>query len=245
MRSSPTLLLLLCSLLTRAFCLAPGLIRRDAPSSRRVPIAQPACCAADDDDVAGPLAGPFWTELCEEAEAEADRLGLEIESVSFLKGTLSVLARGGVDELQALNQALSSFLDTAEGAPLALRRPPRRAGTATQSRSRRRASWPAETALADLPPFMLEVSSPGLSTRLSTELDFISFKGFEVNVVTSEPHKGKTSFSGPSAPPRSHGRPSQLTPKPPPLPPPHTRWNAASPDRYRSCLRRLPRRARR
>lgn len=44
---------------------------------------------------------------------EAERLGMEIESVAFKAGTLAVLARGGLDELQALNQALSGFLDSA------------------------------------------------------------------------------------------------------------------------------------
>ena len=43
---------------------------------------------------------------------------------------------------------------------------------------------------------MLEVSTPGLSCDLSTDQDFVSFKGFEVAVETSEPFKGKTAFSG-------------------------------------------------
>lgn len=47
-----------------------------------------------------------------------------------------------------------------------------------------------------IPPFMLEVSSPGLSTTLSSDQDFLTFKGFDVQVETSEPHKGKTVFTG-------------------------------------------------
>lgn len=47
-----------------------------------------------------------------------------------------------------------------------------------------------------LPSFMLEVSSPGLSSELTSELDFTAFRGFEVDVKTSEPHKGKQHFSG-------------------------------------------------
>ena len=73
-----------------------------------------ARCAAND-ELAGPLAGEFWAELWEEAEAEADRLDMEIDSIAFVQGSLRVLANGDVDQLQALNQALSSFLDTAEG----------------------------------------------------------------------------------------------------------------------------------
>ncbi|KAL1515907.1 hypothetical protein AB1Y20_002521 [Prymnesium parvum] len=121
------------------------------------------CC---EDRAAGPFSDDFWAELTEQVGVEANRLGLEVESVSFQKGTLRILATGGVDDLQSLNQAISSFLDS------------------------------EEDELESLPPFMLEVSSPGLSPSLSTDLDFISFKGFDVNVETSEAHKGKTNFSG-------------------------------------------------
>ena len=38
----------------------------------------------------------------------------------------------------------------------------------------------ADEAYEELPPFVLEVSSPGLGTQLVKDLDFVSFKGFEV-----------------------------------------------------------------
>lgn len=207
--------LLACVLVSQVACYMPG--RTDVlfrGVGRRAVLRRPAACsvsatADEEDEIAGPLAGEFWTELCEEAEAEADRLGLELESVSFKQGTLSVVASGGVDELQSLNQALSSFLDTAEGAPHAARVLPAclpdsrpiaaRCILATSSQATHAAAASAccaETALAELPPFMLEVSTPGLSTDLTTDRDFITFKGFEVNVETSEPHKGKTKFNG-------------------------------------------------
>lgn len=68
-----------------------------------------------EEDKAGPLAGEFWEQFCEEAEAEAAEYGLEVEDIAFKRGTLSVLVRGGLDELQQINSALSSFLDANEG----------------------------------------------------------------------------------------------------------------------------------
>lgn len=44
--------------------------------------------------------------------------------------------------------------------------------------------------------YVLEVSSPGISKLLSSDRDFISFKGFPITIATTEPHKGQTSWSG-------------------------------------------------
>lgn len=44
--------------------------------------------------------------------------------------------------------------------------------------------------------YILEVSSPGLSDILSSDRDFIAFKGFPVKITTSEPYKGQTHWSG-------------------------------------------------
>jgi ribosome maturation factor RimP len=44
--------------------------------------------------------------------------------------------------------------------------------------------------------YVLEVSSPGISQFLSSDREFISFKGFPVRVKTSEPYKGRTSWQG-------------------------------------------------
>lgn len=44
--------------------------------------------------------------------------------------------------------------------------------------------------------YVLEVSSPGVSKILSSDRDFISFKGFPVTVETTEPHKGETHWQG-------------------------------------------------
>ncbi|NEP47266.1 MAG: ribosome maturation factor RimP, partial [Okeania sp. SIO2H7] len=44
--------------------------------------------------------------------------------------------------------------------------------------------------------YVLEISSPGVSKILSSDRDFISFKGFPVTVETTEPHKGETHWQG-------------------------------------------------
>lgn len=44
--------------------------------------------------------------------------------------------------------------------------------------------------------YVLEVSSPGISRVLSTDREFISFKGFTVTVTMSEPHAGHKEWIG-------------------------------------------------
>ena len=44
--------------------------------------------------------------------------------------------------------------------------------------------------------YVLEVSSPGVSTILSSDRDFVSFKGFAVIVTTVEPYKKHTEWQG-------------------------------------------------
>lgn len=44
--------------------------------------------------------------------------------------------------------------------------------------------------------YILEISSPGLSRFLSTEREFLSFKGFTVIVRTSEPYQGHKEWTG-------------------------------------------------
>ena len=115
-----------------------------------------------------PLDGALWADLEAEAREEAAELGLEIAAIEFGKGRLSVVASGDVDALQALNSHISAFIDARE----------------------------ADDEVARLPPFLLEVSSPGLSCVLRSDADFAAFKGFEVEVGTTEPFKGKTEWRG-------------------------------------------------
>lgn len=44
--------------------------------------------------------------------------------------------------------------------------------------------------------YVLEISSPGISQSLTTDREFISFKGFPIIVKTSEPYKGQTQQRG-------------------------------------------------
>lgn len=44
--------------------------------------------------------------------------------------------------------------------------------------------------------YVLEISSPGISRELSTDREFISFKGFSVLVKTSEPYEGQKEWRG-------------------------------------------------
>jgi ribosome maturation factor RimP len=44
--------------------------------------------------------------------------------------------------------------------------------------------------------YVLEVSSPGISRYLTTDRDFISFKGFAVIVKTTESYKQQTQWTG-------------------------------------------------
>ncbi|NEO98987.1 MAG: ribosome maturation factor RimP [Symploca sp. SIO2E9] len=44
--------------------------------------------------------------------------------------------------------------------------------------------------------YVLEISSPGISRQLTTERDFISFKGFCVIVKTSETYQGQKQWQG-------------------------------------------------
>jgi ribosome maturation factor RimP len=44
--------------------------------------------------------------------------------------------------------------------------------------------------------YVLEVSSPGLSRSLTTDREFVTFKGFPVSISTTEPHNGQQEWSG-------------------------------------------------
>lgn len=44
--------------------------------------------------------------------------------------------------------------------------------------------------------YVLEISSPGISRQLTTDREFISFKGFSVIVKTYAPHEGKKEWQG-------------------------------------------------
>jgi ribosome maturation factor RimP len=51
---------------------------------------------------------------------------------------------------------------------------------------------------ADIIPdaYVLEISSPGISRSLTSDREFISFKGFPVVVTTVEPYAGSSAWAG-------------------------------------------------
>ncbi|MDP8965162.1 MAG: ribosome maturation factor RimP [Cyanobacteriota bacterium] len=44
--------------------------------------------------------------------------------------------------------------------------------------------------------YVLEISSPGISRQLTTDREFLSFKGFSVIVTASEPYEGHKEWRG-------------------------------------------------
>lgn len=44
--------------------------------------------------------------------------------------------------------------------------------------------------------YVLEISSPGVSRSLTTDREFISFRGFPAIISTSAPHHGQTEWTG-------------------------------------------------
>lgn len=173
MTTGPALVLL--TLLARAQCWVVG--PQQPPPARladdRAALSRPRACAAAAEELDGGALEEtsFWDDFCERTRSEAAVLGLEMRRVSYANGKLSVQASGGgVDQLQELNRLLSTFIDAREAAE--------------------------EETVSTLPPFLLEVSSPGLSGELTSDADFAAFKGFPVVVTTSEEFKSKTQWEG-------------------------------------------------
>ena len=78
-------------------------------------------------------------------QVEAEELGLTVRYLGFDDRKLMVHADGaGVDELQELNKWASAFIDSSD-----------------------------DEVLEALPPFMLEVASPGVGNLIVTDRDFV------------------------------------------------------------------------
>jgi ribosome maturation factor RimP len=116
-----------------------------------------------------------WKMLQSAANDEAAALGMTIDKISFARGKLTVLAAGGdSDALEALNRRLGDLLDEWEQGDGS-----DKAGSAQQ-----------------LPAYVLEVASPGLSDVLQSVRDFQTFKGFEVTATLSAEFKKTTVHRG-------------------------------------------------
>lgn len=114
----------------------------------------------------GPFGAELWAALSEVVDEEADELGLSVHELAFCKGKLCVLVQGA--GVDELQQINSRVSQFLD----------------------------AQEETEALPPYLLEVSSPGVSSTLQSEADFTAFKGFPVTVELSAEWKKKTRFEG-------------------------------------------------
>lgn len=118
------------------------------------------------------MAHPLIPQIIDLAAPVADSLGLEVVGAVFHTNQNPPVLRVDIRNLQQ-----DTGLDDCE-----------------------RMSRALESTLdaTDLIPdaYVLEVSSPGISRLLTTDREFISFKGFSVIITTSEPFEGQKIWSG-------------------------------------------------
>jgi ribosome maturation factor RimP len=115
---------------------------------------------------------PLIPPLTELAVPVAESLGLEMVGMVFLTNQSPPVLRVDIRNLQH-----STGLDDCEHMSRALEAALDEAGIIPDA-------------------YVLEVSSPGISRDLSSDRDFISFKGFGVMVTASEPHAGRREWVG-------------------------------------------------
>ena len=115
---------------------------------------------------------PLIPQLIDLATPIAEKLGLEVVGAVFHTNR-----RPPVLRVDIRNCSGNTGLDDCERMSLALE---------------------AQLDAMDLIPdaYVLEISSPGISRELTTDREFISFKGFSVLVTTTEPYEGHTCWRG-------------------------------------------------
>ncbi|MBK4731970.1 ribosome maturation factor RimP [Oxynema sp. CENA135] len=115
---------------------------------------------------------PLIPQIIELATPVAEQLGLEVVTAVFHTHESPPILR-----VDIRNPASDTSLDDCE-----------------------RMSKALDTLLdeSDLIPdaYILEISSPGISSELSSDRDFVAFKGFGVTVATAEPFQGHQEWSG-------------------------------------------------
>lgn len=120
----------------------------------------------------GTMTHPLVPQVIDLAQPIAERLGLEVVNAVFQTNQSPPVLRVDVRNLQH-----DTGLDDCE-----------------------RMSTALEVALdaTDIVPdaYVLEISSPGVSERLSSDRDFSVFKGFPVEVQLNQAHRGKQSWVG-------------------------------------------------
>ncbi|MUL36375.1 ribosome maturation factor RimP [Gloeocapsopsis dulcis] len=115
---------------------------------------------------------PLIPQIIELATPVAEELGLELVGVVFHTNQSPPVLR-----VDIRNPQQDTGLDDCERMSRALE---------------------AQIDQADIVPdaYVLEISSPGISRQLSTDRDFISFKGFAVLVSSSQPYEGQQEWAG-------------------------------------------------
>jgi ribosome maturation factor RimP len=115
---------------------------------------------------------PIVPQIIELATPVAEELGLEVVGVVFQTNQ-----RPPVLRVDIRNPNQDTGLDDCERMSRALE-----------------ASLDATEIIPDA--YVLEVSSPGISRQLTTDREYVSFKGFPVVVWTSPPYQGQEQWSG-------------------------------------------------
>ncbi len=114
---------------------------------------------------------PLVPQVIEMATPVAEELGLEVVGAVFHTNQ-----RPPVLRVDIRNKQQDTGLDDCERMSRALE-----------------ASLDAASIIPDA--YVLEISSPGISRQLSTDREFISFKGFPVIVSTSPPYDGQQDWA--------------------------------------------------
>lgn len=115
---------------------------------------------------------PLVPQVIEMATPVAEELGLEVVGAVFHTNQ-----RPPVLRVDIRNKEQDTGLDDCERMSRALE-----------------ASLDAASIIPDA--YVLEISSPGISRQLTTDREFISFKGFGVIVSTSPPYEGQQDWTG-------------------------------------------------
>lgn len=118
------------------------------------------------------MAHPLIPQIVDLAVPVAENLGLELVGAVFHTNQSPPVLRVDIRNLQE-----DTSLDDCERMSRALE-----------------ATLDAVDVIPDT--YVLEVSSPGISRILSTDREFVSFKGFAVLITTSEPYEGQKEWIG-------------------------------------------------
>lgn len=116
---------------------------------------------------------PLVPQILELAAPIADHLGLEIAGAVFQTNQSPPVLRIDVRNLHSEDTSLDDCEQMSQALETAL---------------------DASNIIPDA--YVLEVSSPGISSELTNDRDFTVFKGFMVEVQLSTPHRGKQTWVG-------------------------------------------------